>query len=570
MVNQYLETYVPQEAHATAQQMFQSQVRDTMSKKVELEGFWAQRQLNMDRWMKTIRLDNYLEARDMESFISNEPKNTFNLALGILSEASIPHVTLKDPDLGDAQLAVLTQVDRVITRYWRHINRWNTVRGRKSWLREQMGYMLATGWYSVYLDVDDEKVTAENWNPYTVFPWYDDDYGLLEVVRVTTMKMETVISKITRLNWPSDLRASNVTKEIEVTDHFKMDPYTGIVWNGVVGGNKVIKPWTPHMNLDRIPIEVGPVGGFSDRGEMQSTRDRWAGNYGESIVAANYWVQRNFNRQLSYLQQMMRDSANPKFWEKSQGENIIQPSDVFKRGAIFRMGINEDVGTMAPSGIPIELSTSLRDVQDMIAKAGFANTFFGVSNNTQSAVQTRAIIESNQQVMGPFIEGLQTLITGVDEFWVNQAVKNSVRPYGIKFNGSSIRNFVEFNIRIFPKIPGDFANRAQIAKQLNPNWLMSEEAINLQLFPELGDGMRHQARLRAEMALRNPVLADLNAIMALEAEADAMEAAGDNESAALWFSVADKMRETLGVRIEGENPAIQGVAQQLLPQEEVL
>jgi hypothetical protein len=525
-----------------------------------IKNIWTPRQAQIEEWYEAIRLDDYLAQKNMESFISNEPKTGFNLANHLLTNASIIHGVDRD-GLDSADEVHAASLERGIRHIWRVVNKENKRRGRKSWLREFNGYMLATGWYSVFLGIDRHRAWAEIWNPYEVFPLWDDDFGLVELVHEIHVLKEQAQRIIRRMGSPVDL-SGNRDKEVTILDYWWLD--NNGVHNSVIVDRQVVKPATLEPQFGQvIPIVVGPVGGLPDRGVLPSNKTLWTRTVGESIVSANMGVQRNFNKQMTFLQQILRDTANPRCIEKNKGEPILDSEKLFLRGAIFRMGLDESVEPMGAPAIPIEATSSLRDIGDMVQQGLFPKAAFGTSTQPMSALMMSQIVSSSQHVLSPFIEGLQEVLSEVDNFWSDQMLKRSYKPFDLRLALSDIPKDLEFQVEIHPRIPGDLVNRATVGRMLNPEFKLSQDQIREFLYPEITDPMRERSRIRAEQALQHPVAQDLVLVEAYLEESEALLAAGDTDGAARFRRAADMVEQSMGQRnghMNGTGPVEPGPA----------
>jgi hypothetical protein len=286
-----------------------------------------------------------------------------------------------------------------------------------------------------------------------------------------------------------------------------------------------------------------------DRGSLPGNDNgRWTERIGESIVAANEDVLRNFNRQMTYIQQMIRDTANPRWFERTSGDPILNSDEIFKRGAIFRGGLNDSIEALQVGAVPVEASTITRDTQDMLAAASFSKTASGVVNQPISAMMMSQIIQTSQHVLGPFIEGIQDCLNSINEGWYHQMKDNKLHPFDFSINWGQIPNDLLFDIQVHPRIPGDLVNRATVGRMLNPTFEISHDQIRSFLYPEIADPLRESARLRSDRALRHPVSDDIALIEAYSEQAEALIAVGDTAAASRYLTAAKTIESTMGQR----------------------
>ena len=514
---------------------------------VNLAETWRGRNKKMLDWYRTIRLDNYLARPNLESFITNEPKAAYNLAVQILSTASVPVVI--DKEGLDVTAATRVQRLEAMTRkIWRVVDRQNKYSGHKSWMREFVSMMLYSGWYSVFSGVDGRAAWATIWNPYEVYPKWDDELGLVECAHIYWTVAGDYDRKARMRNW--DFQSGRHPQEpLQIIDYWQVDDNFQVS-NTLLAGDKPV-----HVNRvfeefhGKIPIRVAPVGGMPDRGSLPGNNNgRWTERIGESIVAANEDVLRNFNRQMTYVQQMIRDTANPRWFERTSGDPILNSDEIFKRGAIFRGGLNDSIEALQVGAVPVEASTITRDTQDMLAAASFSKTAAGVVNQPIYALMMSQIFQTSQHVLGPFIEGIQDALNFVNEDWYRQMKGMKLHPYDFSINWSQIPDHLLFDVQVHPRIPGDLVNRATVGRMLNPTFELSHEQIRTFLYPEISDPLRETARIRADRALRHPVSDDIALIEAYEDQAEALIASGDPAAANRYLTAAKTIESTIGQR----------------------
>lgn len=520
---------------------------ETKRRGIALVDTWRGRNRKMLDWYRTIRLDNYLARPNLESFISNEPKAAYNLAVQILSTSSIPMVIDKE-GLDTTQASRVLRLESMTRKIWHVVDRQNKYAGHKSWMREFVSMMLYSGWYSVFSGVDDDSAWATIWNPYEVYPRWDDEMGLVECAHIYWTTAGQYDEKAKKRNWDFET-GRHPSEAIQIIDYWQLNNDFQVS-NTVLAGDRPV-----HVNEifpefgGKIPISIAPVGGMPDRGSLPGNDNgRWTERIGESIVAANEDVLRNFNRQMTYIQQMIRDTANPRWFERTSGDPILNSDEIFKRGAIFRGGLNDSIEALQVGAVPVEASTITRDTQDMLAAASFSKTASGVVNQPISAMMMSQIIQTSQHVLGPFIEGIQDCLNSINEGWYHQMKDNKLHPFDFSINWGQIPNDLLFDIQVHPRIPGDLVNRATVGRMLNPTFEISHDQIRTFLYPEIADPLRESARLRSDRALRHPVSDDIALIEAYSEQAEALIAVGDTAAASRYLTAAKTIESTMGQR----------------------
>src|SRR4030066_140554 len=328
----------------------------------ELEMSWSSRNAKIPQWYDTLLLKDELAQTGMESFVSNDPRTFFNLALHLLIPKVIPHRVVEDAEKRSVESG-FDKVNRFLELTWERLNKLSRKRGRQSWPRRLVGLVLATGWYSVYAMATKDELIAEVWHPLQTFPEFGDD-ALLRCAHKYTITPAAARRKlVTHPDWAQNISIPESSYfQVVVLDYWKLEkdgPYNVVVMN-----NQIAKPYqkTPFAE---IPILTGPVGGLPDDGVIQTGMD-WQEHYGESIVATHERGHRDAHKKMTFLQQLLRDTAQPVILEKNDGNAIIKdPQDLYRRGSIFRMGTSDDIKVLDKGAVPVDVRTVMFEIGNM-------------------------------------------------------------------------------------------------------------------------------------------------------------------------------------------------------------
>ena len=217
----------------------------------ELKKYWNRRNKKFKDWYRLIQMVDDLEQEDMESFVGNDPRSSFMLILSLLDD-KIPH-KITAADLEPDKLTSVIKAETLFNTAWDDIYSGYRLRGRQSWQRDAMAFMLATGWYSIFsmITQDGKRCIAEIWNPATVYPNWD--YELVECAHVFSLSKESAIRMAAKNNWDiGRLSGGNIT----INDYWrKVD---GRVYNSICLGSTLVKPETMEPRMSRIPVFVTP------------------------------------------------------------------------------------------------------------------------------------------------------------------------------------------------------------------------------------------------------------------------------------------------------------------------
>lgn len=526
--------------------------QNIMTKCNTLKGFWSKRNEKFKDWYGQIEMIDNLAQTNMESFVGNDPRAVFNLILYMLDQ-SIPHrISPKELTIEEAEPAA--QLSDFFSYAWRDVYNQYRRRGRY-WLRDFIGFMLATGWYSVFsvISADGSRCIAEVWNPATVFPSWDDD--LAECAHIFPMSGASAKRLAARNNWtiPAQLPKSQVI----IYDYWWLDD-DNKVWNSIVLNRNLVKPPFHESRLKRIPVFVAPVGGLPDTGDLvpPGSVDRWRGELGQSVIASNENIYNYWNKWWTFSMQLLRDTAQPRTFEKTRsGKPIVKPEDWNKRGAHFRMAPEDSIGFIQPPAIPIELRSAQLDMEAMMQRGGPSWAVFGNISQQLTAYVMSQIAASTNQVSHPFHQGVIDCLTDIDNFWLDMIKEQNYKPYGIGLpSGLSpeAKITAEYEIRI----PGDLVQRATTARILNPTFELSEERVMEELFPEIKNPVEEIARVQGNKARKHPIYSQIVLIDALRTDAEELRKAGDLDAAATYDKAAATLEASLApIEEEAAPPA---------------
>ncbi len=507
-----------------------------------LETFWLKRNNKMKDWYEQIQMIDTLAQKDMESFVGNDPRASFNLIAGILNQR-IPH-RLPAELVSVEEVQAAADLSRMFDSIWEHIELDYRQRGRK-WKKDFIDFLLATGWYAVYanMTMDGTAAIAEVLNPATVYPSWDDK--LIECAHVFMPGARQVQRMCDRNGW----KVNSVNDRTEIRDLWWIEQSRdfSVVHNAVVCADTLVKPDTIELRFDRIPIFIAPVGGLPDRGELAKSRrlDFWKGELGQSFIATNENVYRTSNRWWTFIMQILRDTAQPRTYEKTNStKTIVTPETWYKRGAHYKLGQQDDIGFIQQPSVPVELRSTQLDLEAMMQRGGPSWTMFGSIQQRMTTYAMAQVAATTNQIAGDFHQGVVDCISDIDNFLYGMIKANGYKPYKLNLPVGlpvDVRISADYELRI----PGDIIQRATTARMLNPEFELSDERIMDEIFPEIKDPIDELARIRASKARKHPVYVQLSLIATLRQEAEILQNAKDLAGATLYEKAADRLEQDM-------------------------
>ena len=549
----------------------------------ELKTFWASRDSAMRRWYRLIEMIDELKTDKMESFVGNDPRSLFNLVLHLL-DTDIPH-RIKEYDTVDPEVtSAVASVSRFFRTAWKDVQtNFRRTNPRQSLQRTSLGFMLATGWYAGFSAVTDDGTRCydEPWNPIDVYPMWDATLGLSEVAHIYSVSSMQACNMSKRNGWGlsgnyAQWRAS-VSRNVKIYDYWWVEisdifPFGKAIWNAIVIDTVLVK--FERTRFKRMPIYVAPIGGLPDMGSLtegiiptytstlklqtqEPSTERWKAELGQSIVATNEHIYRTWNKWWSFSLQLLRDTAQPRIFERSRsGKAIVKPEDVFRRGAIFRGGIDDSVEFIGTPPIPLELRSTQLDLEAMMQRGGVSWAMYGSVQGQLTAYVMSQIAASANQVMKPFHQAFINQYEDKDNDWLADIKERGVKPYGWSYPDALSDNaYVSADYDI--EIPGDLVQRATTARMLDPDFRLSYTYVMKKLFSDIEDPMQERAQSRADQAERHPSNSLIALIQYYRRQAAWLDKTGDRETARLYDTVADATMAMLTAEEAGEAQAAQ-------------
>lgn len=509
----------------------------------DLAKMWPDRLKAMQDWYDLLKLEDKLAQTDMESFVSNDPRTTYNMGVYLLQPRPLV-VKIEAADgsvLSPNAKIAATVISQYIQMLWKDLDRAEANRGRQSWFWSFVGLLVTTGWYATpYWP----NLFVDYWNPATVYPEFseDRDVGLLRVARIRKLSVNQAKRTIMREGY-RDIRLSNSGWITEVQIWRKED--TGVITHAVAMGNELVKPRSIEPTVSDIPILVGAVGGLPDMGVLDK---QWSANVGQSILATNAPIHKNFNKQQTYIQQLIRDTANARVQVRTtSSKRVVDPDSWYKRGgAFYQIGPNDSIDIIGMPAIPVELTMHLRTLQSQLAKGGFSDVTFGNIMQKVSSLVISQASEAAMQLITPFKNAIVYVTDKISDIWYQAMLNNAaLRPKSLE----RLENFPLEELRSTcahttyqVKIPGDLANRINMARMLNKDFELPFEMVTDLLFQEVTNPVEAQAKLLGEKAKKHESF-QIGAL--IEAYGDAAREArqaGNNEMASFWDSMANRLR----------------------------
>ncbi len=527
---------------------------EIITRTTALKTFWGKRDSKMKSWYEQLKMVDLLAQRNMESFVGNDPRTSFNLISSLLNQR-IPH-RLPPNKLSIEQVRSAGELSLLFDVIWENIYAAYRQRGRYL-QKDIIDYLLVTGWYSVFAapTLDGSAFVAEAWNPITVYPKWSNI--LAECAHIFTPGEAAIQHMVIRNGWKLQ---STVSSNTVIRDYWYAEQTAAqvIVHNSILIGNEQVKIDTVEPRFKRIPIFVFPIGGLPDTGDLSKRGETWKEEIGQSLLATNENIYKSINKWWTFMMQLLRDTAQARTFEKStSAKKIVGEGEWDRRGGHFKLGPQDEVGFIQPPAIPVELRSIQLDLEAM-KERGIPNaTMLGSIQQRMTSFAMSQAASATNQAARYFHQGIVDLFSDMDNFFYDLIIENNYKPYELALPSdlppiANAKLSADYPLRI----PGDLTQRATTARMLNPEFSLSEEFIIEESFPEIKNPSEEIARVTAGKARKDPIFAQIALVEALRKEAILLRGALDSSAAELYEKAAERLEQQ--ITGEGEQPVQPG------------
>ena len=134
-----------------------------------LQSNWSTRAKKFKDWYDILILVDELKQDGVESVVTNDPRTGYNLAKHLMTTMVVAD-KIESSDLPPENVPATSYLMRYIAARWKDQEKRYRSIGRQSWAGEFVGWLLTSGWYSVFAMVTDKEVWSEVWSPSDCFP----------------------------------------------------------------------------------------------------------------------------------------------------------------------------------------------------------------------------------------------------------------------------------------------------------------------------------------------------------------------------------------------------------------
>lgn len=494
-----------------------------------LKNAWSARDSQFKEWYKLLLMENKLQQTGMESFVSNSPMTFFDMSLFLLVPKSV-NIRIPLDDVPEESLADVDRTEKWVLDIWnKRLERKSLAAGRGGFVREISSFMLTTSWYVVFSMATEKEIVAEIWNPAEFYPIFGEN-TLIEGAHTFSMSVEAARQKAFEKGWPS-LTLPTVGS-VSMYDYWKLSG--GVVYNAIAVGDNYVKPLQPEPTLKKIPIYTSPVNGLPDRGLITDLSTAIK-TIGRSIFESNKNMYDAINRMVTFYMQILRDTASPRWVGKTTSKGRIKQEDLFKRGALFELSLNEELNAMPMPAVPADVLAIIGSMKEMEQEGSLPRSLYGAVADRITGYVMQQVSGGAIHILAPFSKQLNFLIEEITNDWISDCLEFGYKPYGFEKPKLPLPPVEAVN-RI--EIPGDLTQRVTISRMINPEFSLDDLTTMDLFYPEIQDPQSVLAKKRKDAALKDPLMTKLFLVQSLREQARSA-AESDPEFAKLLSQTAE-------------------------------
>ena len=513
-----------------------------------LKNDWVTRNRKFREWYDMLTLKDNLKQEGLESVCANDPRTLYNLGHYLMTAGELHHIIPVSVD-SPIELEKQAKCERALEYLWRGVDRKMSKGGRQSFLSELNFFILALGWYAGVVSFDDteQKGIAVLWNPADTYPRYSDN-EMVTCLHEYKLPITSAVRKAKTNGW--SYNPTRKTGDVVLSDYYYLDE-NGKFINSILIDNKTVMGETSR---DDAMLMVSPVGGFPDKGSIVPGDIDWTTRIGQSILETNKDIYAKQNRWLTFELQILRDTAQSKYIEYSQGDPKVQAEQLTKRGALFHFLPGEDLKTLDPSPIPLEMQAAIAAFDKQTQKGGFGDVLYGLLEGNLSGFALSQAIETANRLLYNYQNAKNFFIAETDNFWLSKLQEKS-KTFQIKgrtleeLSPKEIPEDVDVIVESELATPRDWLEKATVANYMRD---MLDETLIMSDILKIKDTNAVKRRREMDRVEQHPQIQNVKLITYCTKHAEYLRYMGDNTQAAIWEQAAAGLQAQMGAPASGQ------------------
>ena len=399
--------------------------------KEELKQSWNARDEMMAKDRQLLMMQYKKRVIPFELVLSNDiaVQHAFSIAIlgGKPPIFRLP-ITLQDQEERDK----MNRSERFITGVWREADKNHRSAGHNPLLYDIL-FFATLGSVALFpLIVRQPKKPPQFfiyvYDPINCYPDYGEQ-GLLRFARSHVATPKDAVTQAIAQGWDvSKINTEGKGVEIDNIWEREDDEDGTRIYNTVVVGGAPVKPRTLHTQFDHIPIIMQPMNGvpmqpyMSPFTNQQDTVGNRAGtaDWGRPVYHMNRDIVPAFDRNLTYMAEISRNHALPKYKYVSEGGIQTMSVKDWNEAMVINLAQGEDIAPLVPATSPREREGILQMLENKIQQGSLSRLAMGMLDLEISGVTLERATSQARAILEPYLTGVQNALADCETSLMGQ------------------------------------------------------------------------------------------------------------------------------------------------------
>jgi len=555
---------------------------------------WAMRDNQMRADREVINLVKPEQTTDNVKWMSNEPKVFFETSKALISSYPPRFRMPLSMNFSPDEKERMSKAERFVLGIFRQLDYRVQQTGDPNafWMRG-LAHWVLSGYYAIFThiqkDGNDVVFCADQWDPITVYPKYDN-WGVQKLVRtyeVDRTEAEAMAQAwadqgldfdYTEPSYEAKTRIINYWLRRRIKD--KKGKWYNEVYNAIaIGDTKanttIIKPLEKE-DFKRIPVFTGAVG------NPERTLPDWPSRYGENIIASNRDMYDYTNTLLSLSATIMAETAYPNLVSNTKTGNRVTKDGMKGYGSEYALKINESVSLLKHAATPPEVQVLLQLINNMKQKGSLPDVVYGGIDVELSGFAISQLMAAIKYKLAPYLTTMQMITGNVATEFLSQyrsgkfgTIKlSTVNPQDMKKGMFYVEEFAKTDIPevtyIDVTIPitssMDKTQQILFATQALEARLLSRETL-WDSYMDVQDAEQEYARILQDDMLQDQFVRDVAIVEQMRKREQLYRYEGKEPEANAMHQYIMQKEMSLGMRQAIPQTSGQGVPSNVMPPE---
>ena len=560
-----------------------------------LVSFWRERNGKFEVAYRLREMHDSNKKQGELSIAMNDGRVFIDLAIHMLSHKP-PVIRVPVLDQSDPEQQAAGGSEIFLHGAQRHIDAGRFAMGLDPWQRAMADFLCSTGWWSdMNMVLKNEDGTpdfiAEVLDPAQVYPEFGFNQ-LNQVAHVYPATLADIQAKAALFNWEGDFSGDG-SLGVEIKNLYWLEG--GQVWNALIVEHtstgrrrrpeaKVLAiPPMVREDADSIPIRTGPAGGWAVRSSRPGDRTKAQTRFGESILQSGAPLYDMKNVWATIALRKAQESVEPKTLLRSNNGRWTVGEDDLRSGVAIPVARDQDIETRETPGLTSDVANVVMPMLDAgIQRSGANDLLLGNINPNDLAGAGFALSLVEPRVLSkilPYALTIEEIGSTRDTMFIERFRDGDFSPIALSSRNDGERgirriyykewkptdlpasSLVNWEVQV--SLPDQMQQKIAIVRQAIPEGDILDLDTSLEMVLKVDDIDRVKRGIADAQLQRDPAVAAVNSIMALEGYADElrMTAAewrerGEDQMAQRAVTAAERIERVIVLRIqslEGSN-----------------